>query len=213
MTDEIKKSQLRALQYYYVDGTFEFTFGGLCLLLALYFYVQATLPESFLSNLLNIVFILVVLGGSFAINRLVQALKQRLTYPRTGYVAYRSNYGLKLGVRIGIGLTLGFLFSAVIILAITKRPNLMDWMPGITGLFFAIVLAWVGFRSSLPRFFLVALTVALCGIGLAFSGVEYAFGLAIVYAWSCLVLFTSGGITLWKYLHRNPLPGEISNGQ
>jgi hypothetical protein len=204
MTDDLKQSQLRAIQYFYVDGTFEFSFGGLCLLLAIYFYFQAILPESLLATLLNMAFILVVLGASFLINRLVHRLKEHLTYPRTGFVAYRPKYGLKLGVRIAIGLTLGFLFSTLIIIGIKKNPNVMDWMPGITGLFFGIVLAWIGFRSALPRFYLVALAIFVTGIGLAVSGIGYAMGLALVYGLTSLVLFISGSLTLWTYLRKNP---------
>jgi hypothetical protein len=210
MTDDLKKPQLRAIQYFYADGSFEFSFGGLCLLLAIYFTIQAAAPKSLLSNILDMGFILIVLGGSFLINRLVQALKERVTYPRTGYVAYKREYGLKRGVRLAMGMLIGALLSAFTIIAITKSPNVMDWMPGITGLIFAAVIAWLGYRSALPRFYLVALAVLLISVGLASSGIGNMSGLALVYGLTSLVLFVSGGVTLWKYLRstRSPQDGQ-----
>ena len=129
MADELKKSQLHAIQYFYVDGTFEFSFGGLCLVLAIYFFVQEAAPESLLSAILNMGFI-------------------------------------------------------------------------------AAVIAWIGYRSALPRFYLVALAVFLIGISLAVSGLGDMLGLALVYGLTSLILFTSGGLTLWKYLHQNPVLQE-----
>jgi len=57
MADELKKSQLHAIQYFFVDGTFEFSFGGLCLVLAIYFFVQEAAPGTLLSAILNMGFI------------------------------------------------------------------------------------------------------------------------------------------------------------
>jgi Na+/melibiose symporter-like transporter len=208
MADELKKSQLHAIQYFFVDGTFEFSFGGLCLVLAIYFFVQEAAPESLLSAILNMGFIVVVLAGSLLINRLVQTIKERITYPRTGFVKYKREYGLKRTARLAISLVSGALISALIVIALMKSPHVMDWMPGMTGLFFAAVIAWIGYRSALPRFYLVALAVFLIGISLAISGLGDMLGLALVYGLTSLILFTSGGLTLWKYLHQNPVLQE-----
>ena len=40
MSDDLRKVQLRAVQYFFVDGTFEFGFGLLCLILAAFFFLE-----------------------------------------------------------------------------------------------------------------------------------------------------------------------------
>ena len=54
MQPDLVKTKLRAIQYYYIDGTFEFTFGGLCLLLAGFFYLQSVVADSQSGSLLNL---------------------------------------------------------------------------------------------------------------------------------------------------------------
>ena len=44
MTDEYDKPMLRAVQCHYIDGAFELTFGGICLLRGYFFFIQAAIP-------------------------------------------------------------------------------------------------------------------------------------------------------------------------
>jgi hypothetical protein len=206
--DPTSRPQLRAVQYYYVDGTFEFSFGGLCLLLAIYFFIEGTLPESLLSNLLNMAFVLIVVGGAFLVNRLVQRLKERITYPRTGYVAYKQVEGSKRIARIFLVVFSAAFTGAFMAVFFSDRPDSLNWMPGMSGLFFAAVMAWLGFRVALPRFYLLAAVLFLIGGGLTVSGIRDMLGLAIFYALTSLVLFLSGGLTLWQYLRQTRSPEE-----
>ena len=90
MKDQIDQTIRRTRSYWNVDGLPELGFGLLCLLLAGYFTVQSALPsDSLLYQVLNIAFILIIIGGSLLSNRLVSYLKRKFTYPRTGYVAYQ----------------------------------------------------------------------------------------------------------------------------
>jgi len=56
-------------------------------LLGLYFGVQGYLGEnSLVSVILQISLTLIMIGGAFGVRWVVNILKARLTYPRTGYV-------------------------------------------------------------------------------------------------------------------------------
>ena len=44
MTDGYDKPTLRLLHYHYIDGAFELTFRGICLLRGLFFFIQAAMP-------------------------------------------------------------------------------------------------------------------------------------------------------------------------
>ena len=90
MENKIDNHVKRTYQYFYDDGLVEmavgllFTFTGL-VLLAWQIYNESSWATIFLVA----GSIIVVIGGAFLINWAVRELKQRFTYPRTGYVVYR----------------------------------------------------------------------------------------------------------------------------
>ncbi len=206
MTDDLKKPQLRAIQYFYVDGSFEFGFGLLCLLLGVYFFVE-THVHGWLSALVDSSLVLVMLGGAWLINRLVKRLKEKVTYPRTGYVAYRRERGPARVWRVVAGMVCGGLVAAVAAVVMTIPHPVMNVWPLFIALVMAILLGFLGFRSALPRLYLLGGVSLIAGIALAFSGLESYVAAAVYYLLLSLALFISGGLTLWRYLRRNP-PSE-----
>jgi hypothetical protein len=73
---------------------------------------------------------------------------------------------------------------------------------------FSGILAMIGWKIALPRYYLIAAITLLTSIVLLFSGPGGNPGLAMLCGAMSLVLFASGGITLWRYLRHNPLPAE-----
>lgn len=208
MPDELKKPQLRAIQYYYVDGAFEFGMGGLCLLLAAYFYFQNVLRDTALGEMLITLFILIVIGGGWLINRLVRWLKERITFPRTGYVSYRRDQEQKRGVRIAVGGGVGMLISALVGWMVIHRPAALDWMPLLTGLLFGFVIALFAWRTQLARFYVLAVISLALGIALSVLGLEEWSGVTVYYGAMSLVLLFTGACVLRTYLRHNPAPQE-----
>ena len=140
------------------------------------------------------------------INRLVKRLKESVTYPRTGYVKYRREEGHRRGWRVVLGLLAGGLVGAVAAVLVTRLNVHLATMPVLTGFILGIVLGFLGWRARLPRFYLLAgLSVVA---GLAFSGMENAIALVACYLAIGLLLFISGGVTLWMYLRQNPILQE-----
>jgi hypothetical protein len=131
--DPTSRPQLRAIQYFFVDGTFEFGFGLLCLILAVYFYLENH-TTGLVSALLDASLVLVLIGGAWLVNRLVKRIKENVTYPRTGYVAYRREQGKRRGWRVAAGLLLGGLVGAIGAVLVTSPHPRMNVMPAFTGL-------------------------------------------------------------------------------
>jgi len=205
--DPTSRSQLRAIQYWYIDGTFEFGFGLLCLILALYFFVEIHTQGTWISGLIDASLVLFILGGAWLINRLLRQLKERITYPRAGYVSYpRKN--MKRGWRLLLGMVIGGAISAITILLVTNESIQFAVMPLISGCVLAFVLVIMGWRSALPRFYLLAGVSAGIGITLAFAGLGNYIGVAVYYLAISMVLFASGAYTLRTYLRQNPIPEE-----
>jgi hypothetical protein len=100
------------------------------------------------------------------------------------------------------------LIAGLLVLFVAGQPNGFELMPGVTGLIFGAVIALIGYRTALPRFYLLAALSLVFGAGLSVSGLSEGLDLAAFYGALSLVLFTFGGVTLWRYLRHNPAPAE-----
>jgi hypothetical protein len=89
MQNNFSEVEQRVKRYWFKDGLGELVGGGMILLIGLYFAGQEGLPEGSVGRtLLQSSLVLLVIGGALATRWLVNSLKTRLTYPRTGYVEY-----------------------------------------------------------------------------------------------------------------------------
>jgi hypothetical protein len=208
MANDLKEPQLRARQYFYVDGSFEFGFGLLSLLLAGYLYVE-THVHGWLSAIVDVSLVLVMIGGGVLVNRLTRKLKERVTYPRTGYISYRRERKPKQVRRAMISIVTGGLIAALAttLVAAPHRPNIAV-MPVFSGILFGLILAIIGWRSAIQRFYLLAVLSAAVGIALSFSGLGDYPGLVAYYAATAVILLFTGACVLRSYLRKNPVPPQ-----
>jgi hypothetical protein len=222
MKDPVRHSQLRTVQYDHVDGTPELGFGLLFLLVAILFLIFAKIPGFASSGLSIWSIMLVFIGGGFLIGHLTQVLKEKLTYPRTGYLAYpRQGRPIKRSTRLLIWIGVPFATIVLLILLLLNRGSfptqetfiIPPWVPGITGLLFGGLWVIAGWKISLPRYYLIGAATFLASLAPLFIGIEGNLGMALLFGIMSLVLFASGGIALWRYLRRNPVPHEEPNEQ
>ena len=197
MKDQIEQTILRTRRYWNIDGLPEFGFGLLCLLLAAYFMVQSSLEsDSLLYQMLNILFILIIVGGSLISNRLVGYLKRKYTYPRTGYVSYRQPPRYR---RLALGLISGLIASLlVVILYFTEIRNF--WIPVVTAVAVAVVFTYVAHQGYAPRYYFLALCSLAFGAIAALAGLRDLLGLALYYGGMGLVQVASGAIVFRNFL-------------
>jgi hypothetical protein len=197
MKDQIDQVMRRAQRYWHIDGMTEIAFAWVCFILGIYFYLSATLPQgTLLSTLLDSSLIIILLAGGFLGNKLVNYVKQRVIYPRTGYVSYRRKSGANRWVAgilaLLIGATVGGLMVTI--------PASFAWMPALTGFFLSIPLLILGYRSGSWRFYLLCLISLIAGMGLSITGHGNILGLSYYYLIFCFALFISGGLTFRNYL-------------
>lgn len=205
MQGDFKKSQLHAIQYWTIDGTFEFGFGLLCVLLAGYFYAE-THVSGWLSAVVDVSLVLVIFGSGYLVKLLIRKLKEGITWPRTGYVAYKRKPGIKRGWRVALGFVAGVTIALVISMLVMNQNIKIAVMPLLSGLLFGLVMCIVGRRTAVPRFYLLALLSAVIGAALAFSGIGNYSGLVVYYAAIAVILLFTGTWVLRAYLRQNPLP-------
>lgn len=201
----INRAAKRTLQYWYVDGIVELVLGGLLLLLALYFGVIAILPEdSNLGSLLLAALLLVLVVVGVVKQKLIGLLKERLTYPRTGYVAYprqdKKRRGLTVLFTIGMGMLVAVLFAST--------PASLAWIPAVSGWLIGAYWLYQGHRLGLLRFYALAGLSAVTGTAITLVGLGGARGLPLFYAVIGLASLVTGGITLWAYLRQATLQSD-----
>ena len=210
MKDNVSDVEQRVKRYWYVDGFGELVGGGgMCLILALYFSAQQYFgDDSLISGLLQASLVLVLLGGMFLVRRLISAAKLRVTYPRTGYVEYRTSEknrlvtGILSGV-VGMIMAMTFIF-------IVRQFNKIDAMVAVSGVVMGIILlvkqVWT---VKVKRFYILSAMALIFGAVLSVSGFPRGYNLGLFYALMSLSFVISGGLTLKKYLDENPLQSDV----
>jgi hypothetical protein len=84
-------------------------------------------------------------------------------------------------------------------------------MVAASGLVFGAVVAYLGIRTGMARFFINAAISLVTGIALGFANLPENIGLTGFYGILGLTLLLMGGLSLWQYLRKNPQPAEDSD--
>ena len=199
MNDEIDQTMQRTKRYWYVDGLPDIVFGVLLLLLALYFYLKTILPpDSTLSNMLTVGFVLLVVGCGWFGGKIINYFKERLTYPRTGYVSYTKP---KTSHRLATGIV-AMLIASLLTALIATSPGSLFLIPTLMGVLIGLAMLYFGSKIGLMRYYVFAALSALIGVGLSLTHISTDLSGAIYYFAMGFVLLVTGVFTLRNYLRQ-----------
>jgi hypothetical protein len=196
MNRQLKRTQQRTVRYWFIDGLAELGGGCICLALAVLFWLQQVPPFSKWGFLL---FFLAAFGFAYAMRWVILRRKEQSTYPRTGYLAYRSGWANKDS--LAVVLVFALLVLVVNFYLILQGPKALVWMPAVGGLIFGFIFAWAGYQAALPRLYFLAIFCLLAGTGFALSGIGGLLGAALLSGLTGVVLLIFGGWARWNYLH------------
>ncbi|MFN2189507.1 MAG: hypothetical protein ACK2T3_12150 [Candidatus Promineifilaceae bacterium] len=199
--DRIVKDTQR---YLYDDGLVEIATGLLVLLvgLGLFSWMAFTDISSVLGVVLIVTLLLLAVVGGYLIKKAVEAVKERITYPRTGYVAYKQEEPRRGRL---IVMAAALLASLVILLL----PEELSRMCTIVGAMLGIVLVILGYRLAITRFYVVGFVAIAAGLVMSYLFEEEALGTAVTLMISGAALILSGAAALMQYLQKHP---EIDEG-
>jgi hypothetical protein len=208
MNEKMLDVEQRIKRYWYSDGIAELSSGGMFILLGLYFGIQGYFGEgSMVSVILQVSLVFIMMGGIFGVRWMVNMLKTRLTYPRTGYVEYRKDERDLKQRRYVVAVMAMVIAIASVVLV--KYIRGLDSMVLITGVLVAIVfVALRGKSSGVTRFYVMGGFSLLLGIGLSLGGLPEEYNLALFYGLLGVAIIVSGGIVLRRYLNENPMPAD-----
>jgi hypothetical protein len=212
MQNSYSDVEQRVKRYWYTDGIGELIGGGVFLLLGLYFSIQQYFGDhSLVGVLLQSSFAVILIGLMLVGRRLINLLKIRLTYPRTGYVEYPTTEKNAKTRRVLAGaIAMGVAMGSVVI---ARRVAAVDSMVAITGVLVALILlVKQGWSAGMPRFYALSAVSFLLGAALSISGLPRGYNLGTFYGLMGTAFLVSGGLTLQRYLHANPMPAEDRNG-
>lgn len=205
MNKPLNQVKKRTLRYWFEDGLSETIIGAFFILVGLMFLIQALAePGSLLAGLSGLGTALLVGLGVWLARLLIQRLKERLTYPRTGYVCYYPPSILQRALSLILGLIIAVLFGWFIF---SYSQELLAWLPFVEGLALAALSFVIGQRAGLFRFYLYALVTLLIGVVLSISGQGDYVGSGWVFITSGLLMSLVGLVALARYL-RNSQPVE-----
>jgi len=203
MRTQLDQIVRRTRQYWYADGIPEIAVGCLLLAVGLLFAIEAAAPPgSGLSRVTAYGLPVLILAGVFAAGRFVKTVKARMTYPRTGYVAYTRPAGARRILRILIAALAGALLGdAAMRLRLDSSQTLL-----LQALCASILIMVAGL--GLIRFYALAAFTMGLGILLSRFPTGPAQGNALLYGAAGAAFILSGAITLLTYLRRSTPPPE-----
>lgn len=208
MEENLSNVEQRLKRYWYTDGIAELIGGGMFVLLGLYFALQEFLGQnSMLGGILQASLALLMIGGAIVSRKLVNALKTRLTYPRTGYVEYQVD---ERNMRWrGILAAIVAVSVSVLTIIFVRQFQSFDSLVAITGIIVGLILIVLRAKSAgLTRFYVLGLVSLVLGLVLSISGLPNGYSLGLFYGMMGVCFLISGGLTLRRYLIDNPLPAE-----
>lgn len=200
-TNNLDDLMRRPYRYFYVDGLVEMGVGSLFFIIGLFLLLMDAMQQaSALAWVAGIGLVVLTIGGTYGVKWAIGAIKERVTYQRTGYVSYREQPDRGRWLVIA-----GALLLAVLMLA------LPDWgrrMAFVEGALLAIILGYLGYRVSLRRLYVIGAVAFLIGLGASYFIVDEIVGSTVTFAGTGLALLLSGGLALGTYLRNNPPADE-----
>jgi hypothetical protein len=218
--DQVQSLLGRPQEYYNIDGVGELSIGFMSLSWALLGWLQMRAPEASAWHQMY-TFVIYVAVMMAALHFGPKVIKNRITYPRTGYVEYRACdkrwIPLGLGAAVSVVFTVGLavmrrkhwdistaasLMGLLLAASYVRIAQTVRWKWGV----FAAIVAGTGVIATLPTEVLerVANQRSLtASIPAKAAGVFW-----LTFAMYGVMLVASGAVSFWLYLRHTEAPAQ-----
>lgn len=201
----------RTAGYWYVDGLAEIGTGVVFLMLGVFYLVLAGFePDGVNGLIVGIGQPAIILLGMYGGGRVVRYFKERITFPRTGYVSYRRMSKSMRRKKAVLAGTIAATLAVVITLMFLDLLHTRIWL--IAGILGAGVPVLFGYRSGLPRFYLIAVLMVAWSIVINILPelTEMIFAV-LFYSGIGVIVTLSGVFTLQRYLRTTQLVMDVQD--
>ncbi len=207
---DVNSLMKRTLSSWYEDGLADLAMGGYFMLLGVALLAQALTPEgSALQLLWGTGIPLVLLLGGVTTGWIIQRLKSRLTYPRTGYINFERRDGALRVWRIISTMLIAAVVAAATVILSGRLSNLSL----IFGLAFFGVFAYLWQRLGLRRYLAVAVWCLAAGVALMLLPLTMEQGGAAFWVLAGLGLGTAGFVAWRRFDRTAPQPEANDEGR
>ncbi len=203
--DQLRELDSRPKRYWHVDGIPELMMGLVWILWGAALLVGEAIPRTSAANIYWGIFPAILVLSGFASNWVTRKLKERLTYPRTGYVEYRDPGP---GQRLMTGLVAVVSAAAIAALAVTARTAGLERTaaPAI-GVILSLAFVVASIRQKAPHF--LALAGVALAIGAAFAALRLGWtAMNWLFVWLGAAASITGAWRLRRYLRRHPAEAQ-----
>ncbi len=208
---EINETIKRTKRYWYVDGFSEIGVGLLLIVIILFNHLAGLIQQPVLQIILFVLGLpALIFLGSRGISRVVVNLKEKYTYPRTGYVAYQGKTGSRRWKRVLLSGTLGLLVGALTSLLSGSLPIIYQQV--FVTVMIACAYTYIGYAIGLKRFYWIAGTTIALGLVLILSGMAEMRFFLTFFIGQGLVWITSGLAAMRQYFNCTQPPAEAGEG-
>ena len=212
MDTNVKSLQRRALQYWWIDGLAELAFALEMIVISLYFVLLQQIHSAPWTVIASSVGMPVVfLVTFFSAGKLVLYIKERVTFPRTGYVRYPKRKAISRKRRIIVGGGIGFLTAVAVNLTRALLGVNAQWI--VIALILMMTMIYIGYLVGVYRYYVLGILTLIWGFAMIWMAIPEGYEYAWLFGGIGLFYLISGGIVLMLYLRRYPsVEGEGYDG-
>lgn len=213
MSNLIRDAEKRTLRYWTEDGLPDLYIGLGYIIYGALTWWSAHSDYGWAEALRSIFLLAMIVGARF----LVEKIKMRLTYPRTGYIAYAQAPRRELTLRILLGMFIAGVLAFAIFYTLSAEGETagMTLVNILLPILFGGLLAVIASKQGNVRYGAYALIAVLSGL----AAIPFARSLspadqnavlngAVLLAVTGATMLIGGALALVRYLSRHPLPQE-----
>ena len=170
----------RNRRYWHIDGINEIISGILFIFLGLLLYAKSlSSADSRLMEIFSTAQNILLTAGTLICIVLVRWLKERFTYPRSGYISYPSMTKKQFLIRAGISIGVFFVLSIILIFSFLTFPAARSilfigilWLPFLIGIVLGAYWVFLGMQNDLKHFYLMGGVSLMAGLGLGYLSAQ-----------------------------------------
>ena len=153
---------------------------------------------------------MLIIVGWLIGSRLVRMAKERITYPRTGYVEYQQPPRKTRPLAALVGAARDLARPAIGAALPIRRPEASHaaLIPALQGVMGGVMLLYIGHRAGVVRYYALGALSAIFGLAISLGGFDETLGSAVYFAAIGVSLVVSGALTLVAYLRQTTPPTE-----